>query len=517
LTLINPINNIPAGKKSKTTKENQTTPFDANVNNLFAAPLNGAANNQEGKRTRAETPESLYNYSEWDDEDILNFDDDAVQESGRRKQAAAAPPLAISEPVSKLAALGIPQPRPAARPAIRQVIGVSNAVTSPKALSPPPPPEPELPGRRHQVATATGNVNSTDGNAGNSGGLNQLVPAGDTLFGGNSVDPQLWQQFLLFKQMMQQQATPLAVPTAGNSPHLFNSMQTRQSIGASNLSAPSQPIGGISQVLGGIPTDAECLDCAGDKGITGAMRSVCKDLFDRGNIYASEATVQKSILDVLKLQKNTYGEARLHIFQRAWHHAVVKDNKTTDNLWKCFQTKMKERCRVRSDAARAWMLSLSIAYPTSKMPTKKEPNADITAKYDAVDSQLKVFDQTGLVDNDLHRVTNEGGVLNPVGSMAIWNAALAYLHGDAVITTTAHQEDSETMVSCRCTEYGNSKTQLQISHLQLGSISQVIKFIVRNGYSQLARRTVGIGMSVAPETAAEAEKIWTELKVSNCV
>jgi hypothetical protein len=73
--------------------------------------------------------------------------------------------------------------------------------------------------------------------------------------------------------------------------------------------------------------------------------------------------------------------------------------------------------------------------------------------------------------------------------------------------------DTTLVGKCEITKSALDQEVYPISHLQLGSISQVIKSVLKSGYVAFRRPTEGIGRSKVPDIITEAEKIW-ELKVS---
>ena len=177
----------------------------------------------------------------------------------------------------------------------------------------------------------------------------------------------------------------------------------------------------------------------------------------------------------------------------------------------------------RGAAVKAWLLAMAIPVPNSNVPTKKNPDDTVSAQFGLVDTRLQPLQK--YAEDDLHRVAGsvDSGNREPIGNLAFFHATLAFLQspdkGAKDLIQFVVDEDSlnggaPVVIATKISDYAKDNVH-SVSHLQLGSVSQAIKSVLRNEYTTFRRPSTEIGVSKVPEVAAEAEKIWNELKVSN--
>jgi hypothetical protein len=332
-------------------------------------------------------------------------------------------------------------------------------------------------------------------------------------FGTIAMNPTLLQQAQLLLQQGQQlplqsQALSTAIPD------VVQGIALGMALMAGNGNIPQQVNTMAPQAHGIIATEEQCSACR--KQCNDAVGHGKWDLFNVGNIHPSENEACKAVLNRLNGQVYGVHGSGYHIFQRTW-----SNHKANIGLWKCFKTKMTSMLSPRRGAAvKAWLLAMKIAVPNSNVPTKKNPDDTVSAQFEQVDNDLQPL-ITGYLRNDLHRVVeSSNGIKEPIGNLAFFHATLAFLQSpdkgakDLIQFVVDDSLDGAPMLKAtKISDYAK-QTVHSVSHLQLGSISQAIKSVLKNGYTAFRRPATKIGVSKVPEVATEAEKIWNELKVS---
>ena len=491
------MNEFYAGRKSSKTSTDETMALNA-TNNFKMVTANQASNRGGATRTASE---ELFHYSRSDSSDESS-DDEAVEAS---KQAT----LEARQNAQRMF-FGVQAATP--RPATGQ--SPSGESSPPRSLSPAPPGDseseedvPSLVIPNAAAAAAAGGATSTDQQIGTS--LGAATAVGSGLVGGVALNPATLQ--LLQTQLQQLQ------PQAALAPELLQALALGMAMAAGTNALVQQvhanPTAPIEQA--GIPTLAECKACRQDRGVIKAITDAKWELFHNGNIHADDGTGWNAV--VAKLDRSSkYATKDLHVLQHTWNHREAKIS-----LWKLLKQRMTAlMCPRRGAAVKAWLLSMRIPVPMADLPVKKANTAataemiSIIAQYAAVDAAIQPL--AVLIDSDLHRAKINGASKEPIGNLAFYNAIIAFLQSpdkEDMIKFCVDNEDASLLGKYEVAELPTDEV-VEVSHLQLGSVSQAIKSVLRNGYSEFRRPTKGIGVSKVPEIVAEAEKIWGELKVS---